>query len=285
MANPFKRKIKKIIGKIFPNFVSPKRTKSKSFLREVAASRVAQALAIDSVPRTEFESFASKKFHNLNEMLPKEGSCQLFCKSSGTADKVLGVPHFLPVWLQKIILAIKRAFVPFNREIDHQYLMNFQLLAIFDVLIKGYDRHGGNFMINKETQDVWIIDNGNSFSSSHLDDYLLSRHYLAFLMFEEARKEFCPEILEYIKRIAEKQEDLVGIVAEALRDDFTPEVEQVFRDNMRLLTTLIDTENFMNSPIKTPMDLGKYVTTRDFDRALGRNHPVAQPGSMILQEG
>lgn len=294
-ANPkwttrLKETLKKVIQVIFPFLISISTvTPGRSYLREVIASKIDRLLDLNIVPTTEIEKFTSPSFYG--ELSQKMGSCQLFRKSDGNADQVLNVPHLVPVWMQRIFIWFRKKF-----KCEFIDILELQKMAILDLIIGNVDRHGGNWLIQSEPKmhfkpihsqnsidaKLWAIDCGSSLRKTHCDDYNSQRHYFAFTMYPQAKKEFTSEAKHLIRKIAENKDQTRDKIKEIIQTQLGYEYQEPALDMQG--ETMVDSEGkawtiertledrlslfgkVVDQTIKNPKQLGKYKSAAHFKK-------------------
>lgn len=128
-------------------------------------------------------------------------------------------------------------------EPDSQMLKDFVTMRVFDLLVGNEDRHDGNWIVDKEHDKIWAIDNGLAFEypsamSPHILDNTLYRD-----IYDDAdvRDTYLPIMRKIAKqRIAEIEEHgaELQLMAWKLRfqSDFHRSTDRIMRENIYNLT-------------------------------------------------
>lgn len=179
----------------------------ETHIAEVAASRIACAVGIKSVPKTEMAEFTSTSFHG-DKVNPKRGSCQLWIHGAKSAYDELNlwdpcfIPFNVPVFIQSFFFTEAR-----KQELRDKFqAQEYQKLAIVHILAGNTDGHPANYLMIDGK--VIIIDAGWSMPHKHPTDPFTLKLMYDFRFLPHASDTFTEESKGYINKAHQVMLDL-----------------------------------------------------------------------------
>ncbi len=265
-------KIKRLFYRIF-HFMYPTALSCMSgsgYLAEEAASRISEALGLDTVPLTRSARFTHPDFNysskeRAESVLPEKlGSLQTFVDGAETAEVVLGVSNlfrFVPLLAKKYLeRSTWREFL--DQKITQE---EFEKFVIIDFLDGNLDRHFGNWML--AGKKIFAIDNGYSMPPQHTSSRRTNQHL--WMILPQAARPFGEKAQEIVETL--KQKNLPQMLSDYKL--INESQRKSFEERIAIATGFV--KNKM-----CPLALGFVKKPKDFEDAfklLGVKPPLHSP--------